>query len=534
MRTALSFLLLSCCLVSELLAQQFEWTRHDTTSFSFVPTFENQSIAIGNSGDLQAVWLKQFFVSYNSRLYGDYEINSFDSSGNKTLAHTIGPKASIVSLKVLSSGEFVVSGTFMDTLTVDGVILFNVNSPVQYAYNSYLLCFGSNGSLKWSRNFSISHTNVNESCLLAEDPVGNLWISLNDYPNGGYLICMSTSGTDSLQRSWPPDISLISDIVFDGSGSLYLTGALGQDNFNFWSLNVVTNFSYNSFLAKVDPVGDCLWFRSFQDITFDNPHIEADDQSNIYLVKQLFDSVSVYGNFVGGPQWVYDFLVVKFDSSGNVFWALDVPDQPAITGDLRLSVADPISLTTDGFNLLLGSRGNVDLGNGVIVGSGSPGTSRGLVLLHYDANGIPQWNLQFPATYGIFPQQIIADDDGGYFSAIGSGPLRIGNDSIVMNPNFTYYYFLTRFSGPVSTGIMHPSMKTEVYPFVNPSSDGNLWIALPVGRHRILFSDFSGKKIFENELISAGDLTSLETDLKDGFYLVTVDDGAPLKWLVYR
>ncbi|MFM7728008.1 MAG: hypothetical protein ACKO7B_15005, partial [Flavobacteriales bacterium] len=317
---------LSVCflLLSRLTAQQFQWTRHDTTSFSFVPANEQPSIASAPNGGVIAAWLKQLALSYNSRLYGAYEINNVDSAGNRTISHLLGPTVSIGALKVLSSGDLVISGTFMDTMTVDGTPLFNVNSPGQYVYNSYLLCFGSNGSIKWSRNFSVSHANVNESCLLAEDPAGHLWVSLNDYPYGGYLIGMSSMGADSLQRIWPSDISLISDMEFDSNGSLYISGALGQDSFNFWTLNVVTDFSYNAFLAKVDPIGNCQWFRSFQDITFDDSHIEVDDHANIYLAKELFDSVTVYGNHMGGPQWVYDFLVVKFDSSGNVYWAVDV------------------------------------------------------------------------------------------------------------------------------------------------------------------------------------------------------------------
>jgi hypothetical protein len=528
----LSCLSLFLLLISISSAQQFDWTRHDTSSFSFVPAYEHQSLAGGTNGDVYVAWMKHYGLSYNSRLYGTYEINHFDSSGQRSLNISFGPAVSVGSLIVLSNGDLVVSGTFMDTMTVAGVSMFAVNAPGQYIYNSYLLCFDDSGSLKWFRNFSVSHTNVIESCLLATDPSGKLWVSLSDYPNGGYLICMSNSGTDSLQRNWPVELSLISDMKFDAHGSLYLSGALGQDNFNFWTLNVSTNFSYNAFLAKVEPLGNCLWFRSFRDITFDNSYIGLDVDANIYLVKELFDSVTVYGNHVDGPQWVYDFLVVKFDSSGSAHWALDVPDQPAITGDLRLSLSNPIAVTSDGFNLLLGNRGYVDLGNSIIVGTGNPGSNRGLVVLHYNRFGVPQWFLQASTIYGIYPQQITGGNEGGFISAVASGPLQVGLDSISMVNNFTYYSFVTRYSGPLTTGFSWPLIDTDHQPFVNPSHDGNLIMKLIPGKHRFCISDLSGKVRYTSEVYSSGGFTIIPTGLIDGMYSVQQDDLSPFKWMV--
>jgi hypothetical protein len=437
-------------------------------------------------------------------------------------------------LRSLSNGDLVLSGTFMDSLVLDGTHLFTVNSPAQYTYNSYLICLSPSGTLKWSRNFSSAFPNFIEPCLLAEDPSGLLWVSLNDFAAGGTLICLSQTGADSVLRNWPNDLTVISDMEFDSQGALYISGSLGQDNFIFWTLPVATVGAYNTFLAKVDPSGACRWFRSIRDITFAPSYIQVDDRLNVYLAKDLFDSVTVYGNYVAGPQWVYDYLVVKFDSTGQVDWAVDVPDQPTITGDLRLAFADPFSVTEDGFDLLLSSRATVDLGNGIVVGSGSPGSAPGMALVHFNDAGTPEWQLAASGTYGIYPQQIVTDGESGYLAATASGPFRIGPDSILMPPNFTYYSLVTRFNDPVTTGISPTVPKESTVQVVNPSPDGTLTMWIVDGFHSIDIADLTGRTVHTCTSEVVNGRLSVKTSLPAGLYIILVDALPAFKWTVCR
>ncbi|MEO0156853.1 MAG: SBBP repeat-containing protein, partial [candidate division WOR-3 bacterium] len=97
------------------------------------------------------------------------------------------------------------------------------------------------------------------------------------------------------------DHDYISDFVVDNSGNLYITGTTNSA------------WTYTDFMTvKFSPNGDIVWTRVYNHIAdkHDEPSaIAVDSEGNIYVTGKSWDYTTGY-----------DFLTVKYDSTGELLW----------------------------------------------------------------------------------------------------------------------------------------------------------------------------------------------------------------------
>lgn len=125
-----------------------------------------------------------------------------------------------------------------------------------------------------------------------------------DYPNGSrwesLVVKFDTSGEVQWARSYDID-------GFEGNTDI--TNAATDSNDNIYLAQAGTPAT----LTKIDPNGDIIWQKKIGDgepISMYNGTVEIDSDDNVYFVSEM--------NSIINPN--DDFIVMKFNSAGNVVW----------------------------------------------------------------------------------------------------------------------------------------------------------------------------------------------------------------------
>ncbi|MCK4720804.1 hypothetical protein KAU08_09100, partial [bacterium] len=116
--------------------------------------------------------------------------------------------------------------------------------------------------------------------------------------------------------------------VVDGSGNIYVTGRF-MDTVDFDPSGGdphTSNGHFDACLSKFDSAGNFLWARTWGGIDWDQSVcVKVDGLDNVYVSGTFQDIV----DFDPGPGEVthssngyYDAYLSKFDSAGNILWAL--------------------------------------------------------------------------------------------------------------------------------------------------------------------------------------------------------------------
>ncbi len=499
-------------------AQQIDWAIYDTSNYAFNPSYPAVPITADADVNLYSAWLLEHGVIFGQQLFGTHVVSGYAAQGAPRFRHFLGNKAEVSALKKTPDGELVIIGTFMDTLSWDSTLLFTVNNSVQYTRNAFILFVDSTGSVLRSRNLTLTYPDLEEPFHLTLDPNGNAWIAFFSWTTG-YAICLDAAGQDSLVRNLSGMQASLADFSVDGDGAVYVTGGIGFGNYVFAGLPVTVNTGYNSYVGKVDAAGNGSWFKTIPDITFQDAKICLSGNS-IFFSRSLFDSVTVDGIHLEGPQWVYDVLTVKYDTAGNVLWAKDIPDQPSITGDLNVSngsymVAD----NAGGFYLLMDYRGQVDLGNFVVVGAPGSITARGATLVYHDGNGLPLFHLDVSGVNILFSYSVaLSNNNEGYFSGTAQGGAQLGPTSIVTPDPYDFVSWVAKFSRiGTSVGNAETAIRS-IYP--NPSSGKAVCFNVPLENGLLTVFDVQGRMVREIPITEK--TQTVPVDLSEGCYLIKV------------
>ncbi|MEG4500105.1 SBBP repeat-containing protein [Microcoleus sp. F10-C6] len=259
------------------------------------------------------------------------------------------------------------------------------------------------------------------------DSSGNLYLVGKDVKNfgGNFVIGASVSNTWATKydsngnQLWlqqlgtipsPSDsnvATLLSDLVLDNAGNLYLTGtadgALGDTN----------NSSQDIWATKYDSNGNRLWLKQFGTAESDEPFdLKLDLAGNIYLTG------TTKGALGGSNAGSEDIWAAKYDSNGDRLWLQQFgsreDDSPS--------------------NLVVDSAGNLYLTGETKGALGSPNAGdRDIWATKYDSNGNRLWLQQFGTAESDYPLNLELDRAGNVYltgetkGALG-GPNAGGND----------------------------------------------------------------------------------------------------------
>ena len=223
------------------------------------------------------------------------------------------------------------------------------------------------------------------------------------------LLALAFSASASAQTAqWVKQMGLggISNgVSSDAAGNAYATGFISNPGL-FDNLVIPCNAS-DVFLAKYDPSGNVQWANvGGGDLLDQGNEVVIDASGNSYVVGAIqtnslhptakFDNITLTGN---GD---YDWLIVKYNTSGQVVWA---KNYGSTLGDF----ADGVALDASGNVYVTGFF------NGTMSVQGITVTSRGIFdvfLAKFDSNGILLWLKAAGGTSSDQAHGVVVDGQG--------------------------------------------------------------------------------------------------------------------------
>ncbi len=118
------------------------------------------------------------------------------------------------------------------------------------------------------------------------------------------------------------------DVILDGSGNCYVTGNfMGTADFDpaAANLDLVSNGSFDVFIAKLSASGALLWAESFGGSSYERSvKMIQGPSGNLYICGEFSRTVDFDpgpGTFEMSSTGSRDIFIVKLDSSGSFIWA---------------------------------------------------------------------------------------------------------------------------------------------------------------------------------------------------------------------
>lgn len=221
--------------------------------------------------------------------------------------------------------------------------------------------------------------------------------------------CLAFSGSASAQTAqWVRQMGLggISNgVSSDAAGNVYATGTISNPGL-FDNITIPSNAS-DVFLTKYDSAGNILWANVGGGPLLDQGNdIATDASGNSYVVGAIQTNTpnptAQFGSFILTGNGDYDWLIVKYDTGGNVVFA---KNYGSTAGDIAKGVA-------------LDAAGNLyvcGFYSGTMTVQGSSITSRGLFdafLAKLDSNGVLLWLKSAGGTGSDIAHGVVVDGQG--------------------------------------------------------------------------------------------------------------------------
>lgn len=119
-------------------------------------------------------------------------------------------------------------------------------------------------------------------------------------------------------------------LAVDPDGNTFVTGYFRGD-FTIDGHLFSNTSRYHYFFAKLDNSGKVSWGKSFtaaNEYDINTHSVYCDNNSNVYLILQFYDSIRVDGNVFRNGRGGYSNILLKYKTDGSLQWAkvLDNPE----------------------------------------------------------------------------------------------------------------------------------------------------------------------------------------------------------------
>ncbi len=364
--------------------QQFEWAAVDQINLSTNPGFLLHSITLDTSGNPIHARLIKSNQIYGFTYLGDFVVEKRDPSGMIIRNDTLTGNVHIKNLLTDKENNLIIYGAFQDTFWVDSTYhLINTSGIL----HTFILKFDANWNVSWLKDFTQIDPDFYRLNIISIDETNYLYAGIQTSSAISFIKKLDSDG-NIISTITQTNVIDISGLSIDQDGFIWVTGATSSGNQSFNGFMANTPFPYNFYITRYSPGGVANWVKFVEDITFQSPKIECDQNGNAFLggilhTTFVFDTITSQG-----PEWVYDFFLVKIDSMGNFIWLREVPVGNPIA-DATIGNGEFLYCSDDGSIFLSGlSRNNVDWGNGII--SQSYG-DRDVLVNKYSTNGELLW-----------------------------------------------------------------------------------------------------------------------------------------------
>lgn len=473
-------------------------------------------------------------VTLTNQGNGDIYICKYDASGNLIWAKSFGSALAdgINDIVINKSNEILITGHFLsNTIAFDNITLLN-----QGVTNSFICLLDNNGNTIWAKSFGGNLQTIANT--LDIDRFSNIIIagSYSDstltlgpstlYNNGFFDIFIAK--LDSLgQFIWAVSAGGLNMdepncITTDNASNIYVTGTFESDTISFQGNYVNNKGSGNLFTCKFNLNGVCLWAKSPNNNPINQvigTGITLDKIGNVYVCGYFFgDSLKFNSSTLINNQ--YDAFLVKYDSTGNELFALDV-------GGNSFESFQSIFADTIG-NIFVVGRSNspiINIGSAALNNNGLS-----FLLCKYDSNGNSLWAINNSNSSNSFGTDITVDLLGNIY-VIGefNGQLNLGINTITSFPNsFTRDIFFMKLNNV--SGIVKSKYLISLDVFPNPTIEElNIKIQQTETNAKIKIIDFNGKSVYDKNF-TGSNLKLKVNHLKSGtYYIIITNDYGEIK-----
>jgi len=249
------------------------------------------------------------------------------------------------------------------TVNQNGYVYITGNSGVYPSYDLTTIKYAPNGDTVWVRRYNTSSNSENRPNAITIDKNGNLYVagcSGCDSDSGDYLTIKYSSDGDTLWTrgyAGPGDgDDAATSLAVDSSGNLYVTG---------FSWGSGTLYDYAT--IKYSPFGDTLWVRRYndpQDGADGGFALKMDTSGNVYVagIKDAFSSSCEYNT-------------IKYDPNGDTLWMRSYGGGTVDTSDTTIGtqVTSALEVVDSGYVYVAGYSGSITSGDYLIIKYNSSG-----------------------------------------------------------------------------------------------------------------------------------------------------------------
>jgi len=398
-----------------------------------------------------------------------------------------------------NSGGITLAGTGAGLTLSDGTVLSNSNSlhssALYDANGNAQVSFGTNGNLNIGAPISLTGSGATLGITFSS---GNSLNSQNvaflnqALQNLGYR---QTSNPPAYASSIPSNFT-ITQVVADAAGNSYLTGTF-SDSVQIGGRTLTSAGATDIFIAKVNGTGAVLWAKSYGGADTDvATGIAVDGNGNVYVT----------GYFYGSDLESY---ILKYNGYGAFQWKFNV-------GTTGIACAAGIGVDGSGNAYITGFlNGTITNAPGSATSVGEPET----FVMKINANGAPQWAIDFAGDYNNSPTGIAVDASGNSY-VTGE---KMGSFLNVSNYDNRRSVFLVKVNG---SGAVQWKQLFSENNFAVPGGvvvDGS-------GNSYITGGLCGSLGIYNQTNNSYTDLVSTPTQAVGGVYLVKVNNSGAVQW----
>ncbi len=236
-----------------------------------------------------------------------------------------------VDLGTDDNGNIFQVGYFSDSICIFGNdTVFGDLFP---AYNTYIVKYTPSGSVIWAKSFA---GGVIYPYSIAVRPDGNIYIagsfdadtlmldsiilpSTQTWLNDIFVASFDSSGNIQWANRFGSNGSdIVTDIDFDSQGSLYITGNFSGSQLSVGSLTFNNAGSYSFFIVKFDSTGNLFWAQiphGFGD-SFGEA-LSIDEGDNAYICVKYTGTVIFQNDTLFGADFI---CILKLNNIGNLKW----------------------------------------------------------------------------------------------------------------------------------------------------------------------------------------------------------------------
>jgi hypothetical protein len=333
----------------------------------------------------------------------------------------------------------------------------------------------------------------------------------------------------------------VRDVEVDAAGNIILTGmVLSQANFGGGT--IISNGSYDIYVAKLDPNGNHIWSVSYGGSEWDEPAaLDIDSAGNIVIAGTFGGSVS-FGATVLSAADADDVYVAKLSGGdGSALWAKRFGGIGAQQAQgVASGPSDQIAVV--GYFLT-----GIDFGGGVIP---SEGDTDGYVVV-MDGAGSPTFSRTLGGAQGSL-LEAVAFDAAGQVLVAGefSGDIDFGGATLTSNGGYDVAIARLDAAGNEVWSAHHGGVAYEIAASVQITPSGHIVLAgsyagevtfggadlpmLPDGNYSVFIARFdgAGNHVWSNGYGGPDEQTSLEVRVDSaentflaGSYADTIDFG---------